>query len=171
MIITPEQFEQYRQHLQATKNNGWHLLEVPEEMWTHEMVEAAIVDSPQVIKSVHDEDITPEMCAYVMSRGGSYLPCIPKRFLTKQICENAVKRCPGVLRYVPWELQTQEMCDYAVLKNPYAYLHVPKYFRSSEMRNHAIQKVPEIANGFMVCEKHVDYTNQRHEMQSYEDYE
>lgn len=132
----------YDKCLEAVKNNGIELYDVPFNHRTHEMCLTAVKSRWQAIDFVPDyvmlEDTKLEIATVVVGKYGDYINDVPESMRTNELWLLALETDPTLLKELPQELQTYDVYLDVVSNHGNALYYVPQELRDLKMCNAAI---------------------------------
>jgi hypothetical protein len=128
--------------LEAVKENGVALCDVPAEYKTVELCLEAVKKFGGALQFVPDELKTAELCLEAVRKkySGFTFQFVPDRFKTAELCLIAVKQDGCALEYVPHELKTEELCLIAMKHHDEAFKFVPVELKTTELCLEAVRE-------------------------------
>jgi len=143
--------------LEAVRQNGWALGDVPKTLRDREMCLEAVRQDGLALHYV--PEALQECALYLEAvRHGRALGDVPKTLRDREMCLEAVRQNGAALAGVPKTLRDREMCLEAVRQNGRALGDVPKTLRDREMCLAAIRQdglalrdVPEALQECALC--------------------
>jgi hypothetical protein len=130
-LLTPEEY--YQLALIAVKQNGFCFSEVPGDIQTQELCDAAVESSCWALPYCYRDFRTPALCLSAVSRNGQTLQHCPEEHITPELCLAAIKSGYECMEYVPRKYITYELCKAAVEASGRNIEHVPEELMSSEI--------------------------------------
>jgi len=134
ITLTPEQW------LEAVKERGTALKDVPEELKTPELCLAAVQDRGYALKYVPEALRTTEFCLAIR-RDAEALQFVPTHLKTAEFWLAYVQKDGLALVDVPEDRKTAEVCFAAVLECGWALKYVPETLKTPELYLAAVEQL------------------------------
>lgn len=125
--------EYYNLCLAAAEENGWTMRNIPPEVQTQELVDAAIKSICWAIQFCLDKFKTYENCLSAVSRNGATIEHVPRKLIDKKMCLAAAKSRYPCLDKIPKEFLDKELCHISVAADGADIKNVPDEFMSTEL--------------------------------------
>lgn len=123
--------------LDAVRQDGYALSEVPEDLATEEIYVAAVRERGNSLLHVPERARSREICLEAVRQDGQALRHVPQNLQDDEICRVAVSQCGLALVSVPEK--SRELCLMAVRQDGSAWRYVPEQFRDREMMLEALR--------------------------------
>lgn len=130
-LLTPEEY--YKLAMVAVTNNGFCFSEVPGDIQTQELCNAAVESSCWALPYCYRNFRTPELCLSAVSRNGETLKHVPEELITYDMCLAAINSGYECMEFIPKEHITPELCKAAVEASGRNIQHIPKEYITSEI--------------------------------------
>ena len=88
--LSKETSKEYQGWLEEIYENGYALIDIPEDMRTYELCEVAVKDFPYALQYVPEELKTPRLCYVAIKNDGTTLELVPEELRTFELCDKAI---------------------------------------------------------------------------------
>jgi len=149
--------EYYALCLQTVRKKGGMLDEIPKEVQTQELCDAAIESRCWAIEYCLDRFKTYENCFSAVMGNGKVLVHVPAKYIDEAMCMAAVKSKYPCLDKIPKEFLTKDLCEAAVKANGENVKWVPDKFMSCELGYIAITSPGPYASSSDMAGSNIQY--------------
>lgn len=137
-LLTPEEY--YELAIMAVKQNPFSFSEVPGDIQTQELCDAAVKSGCWALPYCYRGFRTPELCLIAVSGNGQTLRHCPEEHITYELCLAALRSGYECMEYIPKEYITPELCKIAVESAGRNIEHIPKEYITSELGLISVKK-------------------------------